>query len=111
MAQFRQGSVIQIPEPLQRGQFGTFIALFSEFSGLSPQNTHDVLCDASGKMLAITCRALDLSKGDLSRIYMMTQRLRSEDRVVDHQELLRALSVFDNISVEKAQAVTHIHKQ
>jgi uncharacterized protein (DUF2336 family) len=96
--------------PLQRGQFATFIAMFSQLSGLSPQNTHDILSDASGKMLAISCRAMNLTKGDLARIYMMTQRIRSEDRIVDHQELMRALSAFDNLSVEKARSVTHIHQ-
>jgi uncharacterized protein (DUF2336 family) len=95
-------------QQLQRGQFGSFIAMFSQFCGIAPEGIHEMLYDPSGKMLAITCRALDLSKGELSRIYMMTQRIRSEDRIVDHNELLRAIAVYDTVSVDKARAMTNI---
>lgn len=95
-------------DSLQRAQFGTFIALFSRYCGMSPENVHEMISDPSGKMLAVTCRALNLSKADLSRIYMMTQRIRSADRIVDHNEMMRAMNVYDNVSVSKAQSVLHI---
>lgn len=109
LAQSGRLSMAPVMDTLQRGQFGTFIALFSKFCGMTPQVVHDMVSESSGKNLAVTCRAMGLTKADLSRIYLMTQRIRSADRIVDHTELLRALSVYDNVSVEKAQNALHIH--
>lgn len=98
-------------EVLQRGQFATFIAMFSRFTGLDVEKVHTMLRDPSGKVLAIVCRALDLNKGDLSRIYMMTQRVRSEDRLVDQAEMLRCLSVFDKVDSKKAAELTGVKRK
>lgn len=108
MAEAGHLTMISIMAPLERGQYASFIAMFSQLSGLSAEDSYDLFSDSSARMLAITCRALGLSKGELARIYMMTQRIRSEDRIVDHQELMRAISTFENITVEKARAATHI---
>lgn len=91
-----------IMETLQRGQFGSFIAMFSRHYHIPVRTVHEIMSEQGGKSLAITCKALNLTKGDLSRIYMMTQRLRSEDRIVDHKELLKSLSAYDR--VDQAQA-------
>ncbi|MDB5492440.1 MAG: hypothetical protein JWO78_2289, partial [Micavibrio sp.] len=109
LAQSGRLNMTPIMDSLQRGQFGTFIAMFSKYCGMNPQMVLDMVSDSSGANLAVTCRAMGLTKADLSRIYMMTQRIRSVDRIVDHTEMLRALSVFDNVSVGKAQSLLHIH--
>lgn len=101
-------SLQSVMETLQRGQYASFIALFSKYSGLSPRAVHEILSESGGKALAITCKALNLTKGDLSRIYMMSQRLRSEDRIVDHNELLKALSAYDRVTAEQARGLTGI---
>lgn len=92
-------------DTLQRGQYATFIAMFSRYAGMGPRAVHDMLSEGDGKVLAIVCRAIDLSKGDLSRIYMMTQRLRSQDRIVDHKELLRCLAMYDSVTMAKARSL------
>lgn len=92
-----------IMETLQRGQFGTFIAMFSRQYKIPVRTVHEIMCEAGGKSLAVTCKALNLTKGDLSRIYMMTQRLRSEDRIVDHNELLKALAAYDRVGQDQAR--------
>lgn len=92
-------------ETLQRGQMATFIAMFAQFSGISTDRVHDMLSATDGKILAVTCRALDLSKSDLSRIYMMTQRIRSRDRIVDQSDLLHALAVYDRIQAREARKI------
>ncbi|MGZ9097167.1 MAG: DUF2336 domain-containing protein [Micavibrio sp.] len=103
-------SLQSVMETLQRGQYASFIALFSKYSGLSARTVHDVLSESGGKTLAVACKALNLTKGDLSRIYMMTQRLRSEDRIVDHNELLKALSAYDRVTVDQAQNLIGMKK-
>ncbi len=94
-----------IMETLQRGQFGTFLAMFSRHYKIPVRTVHEIMCEAGGKSLAVTCKALNLTKGDLSRIYMMTQRLRSEDRIVDHNELLKALAAYDRVGQDQARAL------
>lgn len=108
MAKTGRLSLHSVMEALQRGQYSSFIAMFAKYSGLSVRNTHELLSEVNGKTLAIACKALNLTKGDLSRIYMMTQRLRSEDRIVDHNELLKALSAYDRVSQEQARKVLGI---
>jgi uncharacterized protein (DUF2336 family) len=103
-------SLQSVMETLQRGQYASFIALFSKYSGLSARTVHDVLSESGGKTLAVACKALNLTKGDLSRIYMMTQRLRSEDRIVDHNELLKALSAYDRVTVDQARNLIGMEK-
>ena len=90
-------------ETLQRGQMASFIAMFACFSGIEASRIHEMLAATDGKLLAITCRALDLTKSDLSRIYMMTQRIRSRDRIVVQSDLLHALSVYDRIQADEAR--------
>ena len=109
MAQSGRLTMTPIMDSLQRGQFASFVAMFSKYCGMNPQMVLDMVNDSSGTNLAVTCRALGLSKADLSRIYMMTQRIRSADRIVDHTELLQALAVYDKVSIGKAQSLLHIH--
>lgn len=111
-AMARKGHITlqSVMEILQRGQYASFIAVFSKYSGLSTRTLYDALTESDGKMLALTCRAMKLTKGDLSRIYMMTQRLRSEDRIVDHNELLKALSAYDRVTTEQARKLLGIKK-
>ena len=90
-------------ETLQRGQMASFIAMFGRYSGLGIERTHEMLSATDGKMLAVTCRALGLTKSDLSRIYMMTQRIRSSDRIVDQADLLRAVAVYDRVQAADAR--------
>jgi hypothetical protein len=103
LARIGQLHVNTIMETLQRGQYASFIAMFSRYTGLSPYNIYDILLEPDGKFLAITCRAMEIAKGDLSRIYMMTQRLRSKDRIINQTDLMHALSVYDRVQIGDAR--------
>ncbi len=98
-------STQRMMETLQRGQMASFIAMFSCYSGLDVDRVHEMLSATDGKILAISCRALHLSKSDLSRIYMMTQRIRSRDRIVDQVDLLRAISMYDRVQTAEARKI------
>lgn len=90
-------------ETLQRGQIASFVAMFARYTGLGTDRVHEMLSEPGGTTLAVACRATGLTKSDLSRVYMMTQRLRSKDRIVDQAELLHTLAVYDRIKMDEAR--------
>lgn len=96
-------SMKKMMETLQRGQFASFIAMFSCFTGMSAERVHEMLSACDGRVLAVTCRANGLTKSDLSRIYMMTQRLRSIERIVDQKDLLNTLAIYDRVQIAEAR--------
>lgn len=97
-------------ETLSRGQYASFIAMFSQFTGCGLEQVHDMLADPSGRMLAVVCKACGLNKSELSRFYMMTQRLRTEDRIVDQNELRKCLATFDKVDSAKARQALGMEK-
>ncbi len=103
LARMGQLNINIIMETLQRGQYASFVAMFARYVGLTPHNVYDMLMEPDGKLVAITCRAAEITKADLSRIYMMTQRLRSKDRIINQSELMNALSVYDRVQVSDAR--------
>jgi uncharacterized protein (DUF2336 family) len=93
----------EMMETLKKGQLALFIALFSKYSGVKASHIHDIIRQSDSKNLAVLCRAFNILKGDFSTIYMMTQRIRSKDRIVDQKELLSALAIYDRIHPEEAR--------
>ncbi len=69
------------------------------------QRIHDSLRETCPKGLAIACRALGVQKADFSRIYLMTNRMRSRDRIINQQDMLEVLAYFDKIRPEVAQRI------
>jgi signal recognition particle subunit SEC65 len=55
--------------------------------------------------MAIACRAFRIQKSDFSRIYLMTHRMRSKGRVVNHKDMLDVLSYFDKVRPEAAARI------
>jgi uncharacterized protein (DUF2336 family) len=92
-------------ETLQRGQIATFIAFFARYTGVSVQRIHDSLRETCPKGLAIACRALGVQKADFSRIYLMTNRMRSRDRIINQQDMMEVLAYFDKVRPEVAQRI------
>lgn len=90
-------------ETLQRGQISSFIAMFARYTGLPVKRVHDFLKQSCPKGMAIACRAFGVQKPDFSRIYLMTHRMRSSSRTVDHQEMLQTLLYFDKVRPEVAR--------
>lgn len=91
-----------IMETIRRGQISSFIAYFSKYSGLTAKRVHDMLLQTCPKGMAIACRAYGIQKGDFSNIYIMTHRMRSNGRMINHKEMLSALRYFDKIRPEVA---------
>lgn len=89
-------------ETLNKGMIPSFIAQFSEYTGISARRIHDFLRQPCPKGMAIACRAFRIQKSDFSRIYLMTNRMRSRDRLVNHKDMLDVLKYFDKVRPEVA---------
>lgn len=98
-------SMQMMVDTLGRGQIATFIACFARYTGLSAQRVHDFLKQPCPKGMAIACRAFGVQKGDFSRIYLMTHRMRSRDRIVNQRDMMETLSYFDNIRPDVAMRI------
>ncbi|MBU0799701.1 MAG: DUF2336 domain-containing protein [Alphaproteobacteria bacterium] len=94
-----------VMDTIKRGQIASFIALFAKYSGLTPKRVHDMLMQSCPKGMAIACRAFGIQKGDFSNIYIMTHRMRSRGRMVDHRAMLDALAYFDTVKPEVAMRI------
>lgn len=92
-------------DSLGRGQIAVFIASFSRYTGLTSTRVHDFLKQSCPKGMAIACRAFGVQKSDFSRIYLMTHRMRSSARMVDHASMLQLLSYFDKVRPEVAKRI------
>jgi len=92
-------------DSLQKGMIPAFIAQFSEYTGISARKVHDFLRQPCPKGMAIACRAFRIQKSDFSRIYLMTQRMRSRDRLVNHKDMLETLKYFDKVRPEVAMRI------
>lgn len=89
-------------DSLNKGQIPSFIALFSQFTGIPARRVHNFLKQGCPKGLAISCKAFGIPKADFSRIYLMTNRMRSKERVINHADMLEILGYFDKIKADVA---------
>lgn len=94
---------------LKNGELSQFVALFSLYTGLSVAAIYDACAQDSGRKMTVICRAFGILKGDFSTIYMMTQRIRSQDRIMDQHDLLQALRYFDHVKPEAARQIINLH--
>lgn len=90
-------------DTLRRGQIGSFIAQFSEYTGIAVQTIHDSLSEQQPKLFAICCRAQGIQKNDFSRIFLLTHKLRSKSRIVNQRDMIGALAFFDKFDAQAAR--------
>lgn len=90
---------------LRRGQIQSFVAQFSYYCALPPRTILEILMQPSGQGLAVACRALEVSKEDFVSIYLLTNRLRNQGRMVDMKDITKAISYYDRIKPEVARDI------
>ncbi len=96
-------SLYSMMQSLKRGQISSFIAMFSVYTGISADQTHDYLKQTCGKGLAVVCRANGIQKNDFAMIYMLTNRMRTEHRVINQKDMMEVVTYFDKVRPEVAQ--------
>ncbi|MCB9991633.1 MAG: DUF2336 domain-containing protein [Rhodospirillales bacterium] len=92
-------------DALQKGKIPVFIAQFAAYTGIPAQKVHDFLRQSCPKGMAIACRAFRVQKNDFSRIYLMTHRMRSRNKLVNHTDMLNLLQYFDKVRPEVAMRI------
>lgn len=91
---------------LRRGQLSTFLAQFAVYTGLPLDTVKAMMRQESGKGLALACRALDVPKADFVSLYLLTDRFRSaQKRIINHKELTRVMTMYDEILPEDARKI------
>lgn len=89
-------------ETLKRGQIQMFVAQLSSYTRLSPQVVTEILAQPSGQGLAVACKAFDIIKPDFTSIYLLTNRVRNQGRMIDMKDMTRALHYFENVKRDVA---------
>lgn len=82
---------------LRRGQVSFFIALFSEEMGLPVEAVLRLIRKDGGKPFAIACRSIGMMKSEFASIYLLSRALRTQEKVVDQQELADVLRHYDTV--------------
>ncbi|GJL84543.1 MAG: hypothetical protein DHS20C02_03180 [Micavibrio sp.] len=90
---------------LRRGQIQSFVAQFSRFADLDPQTVEEILVQPNGQGLAVACRAFDIMKADFVSIYLLTNRVRAQGKMVDLKDMTKAVNYFNRIKPDVARNI------
>ncbi len=90
---------------LRRGQIQAFVSQFSKYTGLCPKTTLEIISQASGQGLAVACKAYDLSKEDFVSIFLLTNRIRNQARMVDLNDMTKAINYYNRIKPDVARGI------
>lgn len=90
---------------LRRGQVQSFVAQFSKFTGLSTKTVEEVLTQPNGQGLAVACKAFGILKADFISIYLLTNRVRNRGRMVDMNDMTRAVNYYNRIKADVARNI------
>lgn len=90
-------------QALRRGQIASFIAMFAVYTGVPVDETHDYMKQTCGKGLAVICRAHGIQKNDFATIYMLTNRIRTDNRIINQHDMMQVIGYYDKVRPEVAQ--------
>lgn len=90
---------------LQRGQMAHFIAGLSVYSGLCVKLVQAIIEQPTGKSFAAICKALGFEKADFISMYLLTNRIRSPEKIVNPSVLSKAISFYTGICPDRAKAL------
>lgn len=96
---------------LKVGQIASFIAQLSVFTGIAVEKVKVILQEEGGETLAAICRISRADKKIYLKMFLLTQRFRSGERLVDPQTLNRALNKFDQMALSDCQRLIDQHKK
>ncbi|MCB9982067.1 MAG: DUF2336 domain-containing protein [Rhodospirillales bacterium] len=90
---------------LRRGQVAAFIAQFSKYTGLPAKTTLEILSQTSGQGLAVACKAFDVAKEDFVSIFLLSNRVRNQGRMVELSDLNKAVNYYTRIKQDVARGI------
>ncbi len=92
-------------ETLREREVSMFEALFARHVGLKKSLIRRFIMETGGEALAIACKAADISKADFTSIFLLSRSVRPGEKVVDPNELSRAMAFYDRIAQGTARKV------
>lgn len=90
---------------LRRGLVQSFIAEFSVFLDVPAAVVEELLSQPKGNGVAIMCRSVDIQRQDFMTIFLLTNRLRQQERMVDVSDMSRAVGYFNKITPNAAAEI------
>lgn len=97
-------------QSLKRGQIASFIAMFAVYTGMPVEEIHDYMKHPSGKALAVICRAHGIQKSDFATIYLLTNRMRTENKIINQGDMQAVIAHFDSMKPEAAIELLNARK-
>lgn len=92
-------------QALKNGQVKSFIAQLMTFSDISFSGIAGMIVEENGQKMAALCRIHRIDKKLFLKFFLLTQKLRAGDRIVDPTHLNQALSLYDFMSIQDAQKI------
>jgi uncharacterized protein (DUF2336 family) len=108
MAEQGQLNIQRILPSLKRGQISLFVAQFSVLTGLKPETVVSVLEQSNGQGLAVACKAFDVIKPDFMSIYLLTNRVRSDGKMVDVRDINKAVEYYNRVKPDVARKILNV---
>jgi uncharacterized protein (DUF2336 family) len=90
---------------LRKGEVAMFLDKFTSLSKLRLTLVRRLLFEPGGEGLAIACKGIGLDKATFVSIFIRFRQGRLGDKEVEAEELSRALSFFNQTSLEAARAL------
>ena len=92
-------------QTLRQGEISLFEAMFVKITGLRPQLVRRIVFEEGGEELAISCKAVGITKPDFATVFLLSRKSRPGDKVVDPNELSQVLNFFERVKQETTQKV------
>jgi uncharacterized protein (DUF2336 family) len=92
-------------ETLRNNSFSSFVALFSKSTGLPHDKVEKIIRKRGGRAFAIVSKAVGVSKNDFVAMFLLTNGLRSADKMADVQILGRVTNYYNSMDEIAAQKV------
>ncbi len=95
-----QLSIETMAQALKNGQIASCIAQMMVHMDLELGQVRHILMEPTGESLAAFCRIQRADKKVFLKVFLLTQKYRSGDRLVDPLMLNKALTTFDQMTME-----------
>ena len=92
-------------ETLRERETSLFEALFARLIGLKKNLIRRFIMETGGEGLAIASKAANITKADFTSIFLLSRSARPGEKVVDPNELSRAMAFYDRLTQDTARKV------
>jgi uncharacterized protein (DUF2336 family) len=90
---------------LRRRQGRFFIALFEQYTGLSCDIIKDMMRQKQGQGLAVSCRAMNISKESFVSLFLLSRTIATPCDIVNAEEMKMAMRYYDSLTHKMAKEI------